>query len=65
MFFCLFSGMRFARLQSQLCVTKFLSKFEVQASKNTDRNLKVDPDRFIIGPAGGIHVNVIPRKVKA
>nr|UXV25388.1 cytochrome P450 P450 6B7-like protein [Mythimna separata] len=58
-------GMRFARLQSQLCIAMMLSKFIVEPSKNTDRNLKVAPDRFIIGPDGGIPLNVIPRKLKA
>ncbi|KAJ8718428.1 hypothetical protein PYW08_002665 [Mythimna loreyi] len=57
-------GMRFARLQSQLCIAMMLSKFRVEPSKNTNFNLQVDPDRFIIGPYGGIHLNIIPRKLK-
>ncbi|CAH1637380.1 unnamed protein product [Spodoptera littoralis] len=58
-------GMRFGRVQSQLCIVKVLSKFRVEPSKNTDRNLKVTPHRAIIGPKGGIHLNIIPRKMKA
>ncbi|KAJ8718431.1 hypothetical protein PYW08_002668 [Mythimna loreyi] len=58
-------GMRFGKLQSQLCIVKILSKFSVEPSKNTDRNLKVAPHRAIIGPEGGIRLNIIPRKLKA
>ncbi|KAH9628323.1 hypothetical protein HF086_018255 [Spodoptera exigua] len=58
-------GMRFGRLQSQLCIVKVLSNFRIEPSKNTDRNLKVSPHRAIIGPKGGIHLNIIPRKLKA
>ncbi|KAJ8714507.1 hypothetical protein PYW07_002732 [Mythimna separata] len=58
-------GMRFGKLQSQLCIVKVLSKFTVEPSKNTDRNLKVASRRVIIGPDGGIHLNIIPRKLKA
>nr|ABE60885.1 cytochrome p450 6B2 [Helicoverpa armigera] len=55
-------GMRFGRLQSLLCITKLLSKFRLEPSKNTDRNLQVEPYRFIIGPKGGIRLNIVPRK---
>ncbi|XP_063894848.1 cytochrome P450 6B7-like [Helicoverpa armigera] len=56
-------GMRFGRLQSLLCITKILSKFRIEPSKNTDRNLQVEPRRVIIGPKGGIRVNIVPRKI--
>ncbi|KAJ8718432.1 hypothetical protein PYW08_002669 [Mythimna loreyi] len=58
-------GMRFGKLQSRLCIVKILSKFSVEPSKNTDRNLKVAPHRVLIGPEGGIRLNIIPRKLKA
>ncbi|KAJ8714506.1 hypothetical protein PYW07_002731 [Mythimna separata] len=58
-------GMRFGRLQSQLCIIKILSKFKVEPSKNTVRNLGVAPKRALIGPEGGIHLNIVPRKLKA
>uniref|UniRef100_A0A2A4J0C5 unspecific monooxygenase n=1 Tax=Heliothis virescens TaxID=7102 RepID=A0A2A4J0C5_HELVI len=56
-------GMRFGRLQSLLCITKILSKFRIEPSKNTDRNLQVEPHRGLIGPKGGIRVNIVPRKL--
>ncbi|CAH1637376.1 unnamed protein product [Spodoptera littoralis] len=58
-------GLRFGRLQSQLCIVKFLSKFQVEPSKNTARKLEFEPCRTIIGPKGGIRLNIVPRKLKA
>ncbi|CAH0587992.1 unnamed protein product [Chrysodeixis includens] len=55
-------GMRFGRLQSVLCVVKMLSKFRIEPSKNTTRDLRVKPSKNLIGPDGGIHVNIVPRR---
>ncbi|KAJ0175190.1 hypothetical protein K1T71_009331 [Dendrolimus kikuchii] len=55
-------GMRFAQTQSRVCIAKLLSKFRVEPSKNTKRELKYDPKRSIVGPSGGIHLNVVKRK---
>ncbi|XP_068622758.1 cytochrome P450 6B5-like [Battus philenor] len=54
-------GMRFARLQSQVCIVKLLSKFRVEPSKNTSSDLTFDPWRQVLSPAGGIYLNFVRR----
>ena len=65
LFICLLSGMRFGRLQSLLCMIKILSTFKVEPSKKTKWNLGVAPHRGLIGPDGGIYLNIVPRTIKA
>ncbi|XP_035447005.2 cytochrome P450 6B2 isoform X7 [Spodoptera frugiperda] len=57
-------GIRFGKLQSQLCIAKILSKFEVVPSKNTPKKLEIEPDRVLIGPKGGLRLKLVPRKIK-
>ncbi|KAH9628324.1 hypothetical protein HF086_018256 [Spodoptera exigua] len=57
-------GVRFGKLQSQLCIAKILSKFQVEPSKNTPKKLEVEPDRVLIGPKGGLRLKVVLRKIK-
>ncbi|XP_013140393.1 PREDICTED: cytochrome P450 6B1-like [Papilio polytes] len=54
-------GLRFAKVQSRVCVVKFLSKYRVEPSKNTPRHLEYDPIRLVLFPKGGIHLNVVRR----
>ncbi|KPI99684.1 PREDICTED: cytochrome P450 6B5-like [Papilio xuthus] len=54
-------GMRFAKVQSRVCVVKFLSKFRVEPSKKTPAKLEYDPMRLVLFPKGGIHLNVLCR----
>ncbi|CAG4961079.1 unnamed protein product [Parnassius apollo] len=54
-------GMRFAKLQSWVCLAKFFSKFRVEPSKRTVSALKFVPRRFIMAHEGGIYLNIIPR----
>ncbi|KPJ20840.1 Cytochrome P450 6B1 [Papilio machaon] len=54
-------GMRFAKVQSRVCVAKFLSKFRVEPSKNTPTVLEYDPMRIVLIPKGGIHLNILRR----
>lgn len=60
----MFQGIRFGKLQSQLCIAKILSKFEVEPSKNTPKKLEIEPDRVLIGPKGGLRLKLVPRKIK-
>ncbi|XP_013140391.1 PREDICTED: cytochrome P450 6B1-like isoform X1 [Papilio polytes] len=54
-------GMRFAKVQSRVCVAKFLSKYRVEPSRNTPAVLDFDPMRLVLFPKGGIPLNVICR----
>ncbi|XP_014357509.2 cytochrome P450 6B5 [Papilio machaon] len=54
-------GMRFAKVQSRVCVAKFLSKFRVEPSQKTPTVLEYDPMRVVLFPKGGIHLNILRR----
>ncbi|XP_045538879.1 cytochrome P450 6B5-like [Papilio machaon] len=54
-------GMRFAKVQSRVCVAKFLSKFRVEPSQKTPTVLKYDPMRVVLSSKGGIHLNILRR----
>ncbi|KAJ0175189.1 hypothetical protein K1T71_009330 [Dendrolimus kikuchii] len=54
-------GMRFAQTQSRVCIAKLLSKFRIEPSKNTKREMEYEPKRLLIGPAGGIYLNIVKR----
>ncbi|CAK1594939.1 unnamed protein product [Parnassius mnemosyne] len=56
-------GMRFAKLQSLVCIAKFFSKFRVEPSKRTLPAMRFVPKRFIMAHEGGIHLNIIPRSI--
>ncbi|XP_037292329.1 cytochrome P450 6B2-like isoform X1 [Manduca sexta] len=55
-------GMRFARLQGSVGLVKLLSKVRVEPSKNTQKIMDIEPNRIIIGPKGGVRLNIIQRK---
>ncbi|KPJ15756.1 Cytochrome P450 6B4 [Papilio machaon] len=54
-------GMRFAKVQSQICIVKFFSKFRVEPTKNTPTEVKFDPMRLVLFPIGGIELNILRR----
>ncbi|XP_063534327.1 cytochrome P450 6B5-like [Cydia strobilella] len=54
-------GMRFARVQSYVCIIRLLSKFRLEAGKNTVRSFSHNPYRHLIAPAKTLYVNVYPR----
>ncbi|KAI8421261.1 hypothetical protein MSG28_008310 [Choristoneura fumiferana] len=56
-------GMRFAQVQSRICVIRLLSKFRLEPSKNTVRSLQFDPYRTVLCPKTGFHVNIFPRNL--
>ncbi|CAG4965667.1 unnamed protein product [Parnassius apollo] len=55
-------GMRFAKVQSRMCITKLLSKFRIETSKRTPKVIEFSPNRPIIGPKEDIYLNIVPRK---
>lgn len=61
-FYCFALGMRFAQTQSRVCIAKLLSKFRVEPTKKTHVKMQFDPERVILGPAGGIYLNFVKRK---
>ncbi|XP_061720503.1 cytochrome P450 6B5-like [Cydia pomonella] len=54
-------GIRFAQLQSRMCMAKLLSQFRVEPSKNTPSQLQYEPRRIVLYPIGGIPINFIKR----
>ncbi|XP_063362387.1 cytochrome P450 6B2-like [Cydia amplana] len=54
-------GMRFARVQSWVCIIRLLSKFRLEAGKNTVRSFSNNPYRLIMAPNKTLYVNVYPR----
>ncbi|XP_047996586.1 cytochrome P450 6B5-like [Leguminivora glycinivorella] len=54
-------GIRFAFLQSRVCMAKLLSQFRVEPSKNTPRQLQYETRRVVLYPRGGIPLNFIKR----
>ncbi|KPI99687.1 Cytochrome P450 6B4 [Papilio xuthus] len=54
-------GMRFAKVQSQVCIVKFLSRYRVEPTKNTPTEVKFDPMRVVLFPIGGIELNILRR----
>ncbi|XP_013140400.1 PREDICTED: cytochrome P450 6B4-like [Papilio polytes] len=54
-------GMRFAKVQSLVCIVKFFTKFRVEPTKNTPAEVELDPMRLVLFPRGGIELNVIRR----
>ncbi|XP_063534371.1 cytochrome P450 6B5-like [Cydia strobilella] len=54
-------GMRFARVQSVVCIIKFFSKFRLEASKNTVRSFSSNPYRIVFAPNKTLYVNIYPR----
>ncbi|KAI8421254.1 hypothetical protein MSG28_008309 [Choristoneura fumiferana] len=49
-------GMRFAQVQSRICVIRLLSKFRLEPSKNTVRSFQFDPYRGVLSPKGGLQI---------
>nr|QZP43554.1 cytochrome P450 monooxygenase CYP6B90 [Ephestia elutella] len=54
-------GMRFAKVQSRVCMMKLLSKYRVELTENTPKQIKFNPYRLIVSPTGGMPLRLIPR----
>ncbi|XP_063533630.1 cytochrome P450 6B5-like [Cydia strobilella] len=54
-------GLRFARVQTYVCIIRLLSKFRLEASKNTVRSFSYNPYRIVMGPSKILYVNIYPR----
>ncbi|XP_026760052.2 cytochrome P450 6B5-like [Galleria mellonella] len=54
-------GMRFAKVQSSICIIKLLSKFRVEPSENTLKEMHFDPMRGVLTPSDGLLVNIVQR----
>ncbi|XP_063367039.1 cytochrome P450 6B5-like isoform X3 [Cydia amplana] len=55
-------GLRFAQVQSRMCLAKLFSQFRVEPSKNTPHQFQYEPRRVILYPIGGIPLNFIKRQ---
>uniref|UniRef100_A0A0K8TV67 unspecific monooxygenase n=1 Tax=Epiphyas postvittana TaxID=65032 RepID=A0A0K8TV67_EPIPO len=54
-------GMRFAKVQSRVCVVKLLQKFRLEPTAHTLRNFVYNPKRLVLSPLGGFKMNLVPR----
>ncbi|XP_053611709.1 cytochrome P450 6B1-like [Plodia interpunctella] len=54
-------GMRFAKVQSRICITRLLSKYRVEPTDRTLKIMQFNPKRVVISPNGGIHLKLVPR----
>ncbi|XP_047996590.1 cytochrome P450 6B4-like [Leguminivora glycinivorella] len=54
-------GLRFAQVQSRVCLAKLLSQFRVEPSNNTPRQFSYEPRRVVLYPKGGLPINFIKR----
>ncbi|XP_047995697.1 cytochrome P450 6B2-like [Leguminivora glycinivorella] len=54
-------GMRFAHVQSRVCIIRLLSTFRLEVNKNTVRSLTYSGYRIFIAPKEEISVNIYPR----
>ncbi|XP_063534364.1 cytochrome P450 6B2-like, partial [Cydia strobilella] len=54
-------GMRFARVQSWVCIIRLLSKFRLEAGKNTIRSFSHNPYRIVVAPNKPVYLNIYPR----
>ncbi|XP_063534349.1 cytochrome P450 6B5-like [Cydia strobilella] len=54
-------GMRFARVQSYVCIIRLLSKFRLEAGKNTVRSFSNNPYRGVFAPNKPLYVTINPR----
>ncbi|XP_041980388.1 cytochrome P450 6B5-like [Aricia agestis] len=54
-------GMRFAKVQSRVCILKLLSRFRVELAPS-EKELTFDSSRVIISPAQNFKLKFVPRK---
>ncbi|XP_013197290.2 cytochrome P450 6B5 [Amyelois transitella] len=54
-------GMRFAKVQSRVCMMKLLSKYSVEMTHSTPKQVELSPLRLILSPMGGMHLKFNPR----
>ncbi|XP_023936311.1 cytochrome P450 6B1-like [Bicyclus anynana] len=56
-------GKLFAKYQSRICLIKFFSTFYVEKSKDTQKYITPDPNRITYAAKGGIHLNILRRRI--
>nr|QZP43570.1 cytochrome P450 monooxygenase CYP6B91 [Ephestia elutella] len=54
-------GMRFAKVQSRICITRLLSKYRVEPTEKTSKTMDFNPKRLVISPRGGVYLKLVPR----
>lgn len=54
-------GMRFAQVQSKVCLIKLLSRYRVEPCDGTRRRLSYDPERFMLRSKHGLPLRLVPR----
>ncbi|XP_073960423.1 cytochrome P450 6B5-like [Choristoneura fumiferana] len=54
-------GMRFAKVQSRVCVVKLLQKFRLEPTAHTRRDFVYNAQRVVLSPLGGFKMNLVPR----
>ncbi|XP_013183823.2 cytochrome P450 6B6 [Amyelois transitella] len=52
-------GLRFAKVQSRICLAKLLSNYRVEVTENTV--MEFDPRRVVTSPRGGMFLKLVPR----
>ncbi|XP_061711771.1 cytochrome P450 6B5-like [Cydia pomonella] len=58
-------GMRFAQVQSKVCLVKLLQRYRVEPCAHTRSQLEFDPDRFVLRSKHGLPLKVVPRTHQA
>ncbi|XP_060804384.1 cytochrome P450 6B1-like [Amyelois transitella] len=54
-------GMRFAKVQSRICLVSLLSKYRVETTERTWKSTMYDPYRVVTTPTGGMYLKLVPR----
>ncbi|XP_047988575.1 cytochrome P450 6B5-like [Leguminivora glycinivorella] len=56
-------GMRFAQVQSKVCLVKLLQRYRVEPCERTRRRPKFDQDRLVLRSKDGLPLRILPRTV--
>ncbi|KAI8435423.1 hypothetical protein MSG28_003730 [Choristoneura fumiferana] len=54
-------GMRFAQVQSKVCLMKLLGRYRVEPCESTRRRLSYDPGRLVLRSKHGLPLRLVPR----
>lgn len=55
-------GLRFAKVQSRVCMVQLLRRFRLLSTDHTRRDFHYDPRRIVLTPAGGFKIKLLPRE---
>lgn len=56
-------GLRFAMLQTRLCLVKILMNYDLSVSERTVIPMKVNPKVLLLTPEGGSWIKIKKRKI--